>query len=154
MFRERILIERVVNSTCIQIFIVAKLILQANVIPMGKPRMTQRDRWAKRKCVLKYYEFKDKIREEILKSLPEEVDNLSWIAFIPMPKSWTKKKKAAHAGQPHLQKPDRDNIDKAIMDSLFKEDSGIYRGTIEKRWEDNLGPRIMLIIETKDNESE
>lgn len=131
-----------------------KLIIQANVIPIGKPRMTQRDRWAKRKCVLKYFDFKDKIKEETKDKLPEEIDNLSWIAFFPMPKSWSKKKKLEYAGKPHRQRPDRDNIDKAILDALFEEDSVIYRGTIEKRWEDNLGPRIMLIIETKDNEGE
>lgn len=131
-----------------------KLIIQANVIPIGKPRMTQRDRWAKRKCVLKYFDFKDKIKEETKDKLPEEIDNLSWIAFFPMPKSWSKKKKLEYAGKPHTQRPDRDNIDKAILDALFEEDSVIYRGTIEKRWEDNLGPRIMLIIETKDNEGE
>ncbi len=131
-----------------------KLIIQANVTPIGKPRMTQRDRWAKRKCVLKYFDFKDKIKEETKDKLPEEIDNLSWIAFFPMPKSWSKKKKLEYAGKPHRQRPDRDNIDKAILDALFEEDSVIYRGTIEKRWEDNLGPRIMLIIETKDNEGE
>jgi len=131
-----------------------KLIIQANVILIGKPSMTQRDLWATRKCVLKYFDFKDKIKEETKDKLPEEIDNLSWIAFFPMPKSWSKKKKLEYAGKPHRQRPDRDNIDKAILDALFEEDSVIYRGTIEKRWEDNLGPRIMLIIETKDNEGE
>ena len=27
--------------------------------PLGKPRMTQRDRWAKRPCVNRYYAYKD-----------------------------------------------------------------------------------------------
>ena len=34
------------------------------VTPIGKPRMTQRDRWAKRDCVLRYYAFKDSIKEQ------------------------------------------------------------------------------------------
>ena len=40
----------------------------------------------------------------------------------------------------HRSKPDRDNIDKAVLDVLFAGstggDSGIARGTVEKRWAD------------------
>ena len=37
-------------------------------------------------------------------------------------------------GTLHRSKPDRDNIDKAVMDALFPEDSGIAAGTIRKVW--------------------
>ena len=32
------------------------------IIPLGKPRMTQRDKWAKRPAVLRYRAFKDECR--------------------------------------------------------------------------------------------
>lgn len=119
------------------------------VVPMGKPRMTQRDKWKKRKAVLKYHAFKDQLRicVNLTPNLRAAFDGgnittLSWTAYLPLPASWTKSKKAAMAGTLHRAKPDRDNIDKAIMDALFADDSGIASGTIEKRWDDGNGSRI------------
>jgi Holliday junction resolvase RusA-like endonuclease len=55
-----------------------------------------------------------------------------------MPKSWSKKRRDAERGQLHRSKPDRDNIDKAILDTLYpKSDSGIARGSLEKLWGDS-----------------
>lgn len=64
-----------------------------------------------------------------------------------MPASWSKKRKAEMAGRPHRQKPDRDNIDKAILDSLFDKDEGIAFGTTAKYWDDGQGARIELVLE-------
>lgn len=123
------------------------------VVPMGKPRMTQRDRWAKRPAVLRYHAFKDRLRECLadlpcLRALLEggTVHHLSWTAYLPMPPSWPKRKRAALAGALHRAKPDRDNIDKAILDALFSEDSGIASGHLEKRWDDGNGPRIEMVF--------
>lgn len=123
------------------------------VIPMGKPRMTQRDRWKKRPAVLRYHAFKDQLRACLvnfphLRALLESgtVHHLSWTAYFPLPDSWSKKKKAALAGSLHRAKPDRDNIDKAILDALFTDDSGIAAGQIEKRWDDGRGARIEMIF--------
>ena len=128
------------------------------VVPMGKPRMTQRDRWKKRPAVTRYHAFKDSLRE-CLTALPHlrsvidsgTVYSLSWTAYLPIPGSWTKRKKAAMAGTLHRQKPDRDNIDKAILDALFAEDSGIAAGHLEKRWDDGKGPRLEVTFETITN---
>lgn len=124
------------------------------VTPMGKPRMTQRDRWKKRPAVLRYHAFKDTFRAEIrklphLKTALESgaVCDLSWIAYLPMPKSWSMKKRAEMRGQLHRAKPDRDNIDKAILDALFADDSGIASGRLEKRWDDGKGERLEISIE-------
>jgi Holliday junction resolvase RusA-like endonuclease len=62
---------------------------------------------------------------------PHEVN---WTAYIAMPESWPKKKKTAMEGRPHRAKPDRDNIDKAILDSLWESDSCVSDGVIRKRW--------------------
>jgi Holliday junction resolvase RusA-like endonuclease len=114
----------------------------ATVIPIGKPRMTQRDRWKKRPAVLRYHEFKDSLRNQVGHLIPKNVETLSWVAYLPIPKSWSKKRKAEMTGKPHRQKPDRDNIDKAILDTLFEEDSGVAFGHLSKYWDDGKGPRI------------
>jgi Holliday junction resolvase RusA-like endonuclease len=115
-----------------------------DVIPMGKPRMTQQDKWKKRPCVMRYRAFADEMRRQVGGRIPLDTVDLSWVAYLPIPKSWTEEKKERLSGEFHLQKPDRDNIDKAILDALFKEDSGIATGTITKRWDDGKGPRIEL----------
>ncbi|NBS71358.1 RusA family crossover junction endodeoxyribonuclease, partial [bacterium] len=39
-------------------------------------------------------------------------------AWFEMPVSWSKKKRAAHDVQYHAQKPDADNVTKAVLDAL------------------------------------
>ena len=102
------------------------MVIELIVNPLPKPRMTQRDRWSKRPCVLRYWEYADKLREEasFFKYSPE--DELSVHFYIPMPKSWSKKKKKTYNNQPHQQKPDLDNLIKAFQDILCKEDQFIH----------------------------
>lgn len=114
--------------------------------PMGKPRMTQRDKWAKRPAVMRYRAWADSARAAAEGHIPENPLTLSWTAYLPIPESWSKAKKKGMAGCFHRQKPDRDNIDKAVLDALFKDDSGIAAGTIVKRWDDGNGPRIEIQI--------
>ena len=117
------------------------------ISPVGKPRMTQRDKWYKRDCVQRYWDFCEAMRLYARNKVPVDTDNLSWIVYFPIPKSWSKKKQAEMAGKYHRQKPDRDNIDKAIMDALLKEDCAVAKGSTEKRWDDGYGPRIFLMWE-------
>ena len=112
---------------------VKRFIIEAE--PMGAPRMTQSDKWKKRPCVMRYRDWKDKARAAAGELPPvETIQSVSWLAVFSTPKSWSKKKKAAAIDQLHRSKPDRDNIDKALLDALFPEDSGIAAGTLEKRW--------------------
>lgn len=118
--------------------------------PIGKPRMTSRDKWCQRPCVLRYRELADRARE--CAGLAGKVTlrrpmRLSFTAYFEMPKSWSKRKRAEHEGQPHLQKADSDNILKAIMDALFENDQFVYAGSFEKYWEDEQGPRVEIVIE-------
>jgi len=101
--------------------------------PMGKPRMTQRDKWQKRPCVIRYRAYCDKIRAEAGK-VPDNPLAVHIKAFIPMAESWSKKKKAEMRGKRQRLKPDWDNIGKAICDALFKEDSCLAVGIAEKFW--------------------
>lgn len=115
------------------------------IIAIGKPRMTRSDRWNKRDCVVRYREWCDALRAMVGK-VPENPVALEWIAYLPMPNSWSRKRREQMRGQLHRTKPDRDNIDKAIMDALFKNDAIIAMGMQRKHWDDGNGPRIELEI--------
>ena len=56
--------------------------------------------------------------------------------FIPVPPSWSKKKKKLYHGRFHQSKPDIDNLQKAFLDSLMKEDKQIAHLEVQKRWVD------------------
>lgn len=103
--------------------------------PMGKPRMTQRDRWMKRDCVMRYRSYCDRIVEASPTTvLNADVYAVDVMAYIAMPDSWSLKKKTAYHGTYHRGKPDWDNIGKAVCDALFKDDSGIADGRTRKFW--------------------
>ena len=104
--------------------------------PIAKPRMTRSDRWKKRPCVIKYWEYKDKL-QELLNLYGPDIDDVIKVKFgVPMPKSWSKKKKELMLEKPHQQRPDVDNLVKGVMDSLFQEDSHIHTIEAKKVWSD------------------
>ena len=114
--------------------------------------MTQKDRWAKRPTVLKYHKYADAVRksyEEYNHLLP---DKMELVFFMPMPKSWSKKKQAEMVGKPHRQKPDIDNLIKAFMDALYEEDSVVYSVKAEKYWAETGGIQIGAPWDTLDIE--
>tara|TARA_R110000787_G_scaffold194120_1_gene305704 strand:+ start:18725 stop:19087 length:363 start_codon:yes stop_codon:yes gene_type:complete len=101
------------------------------VNPVSKPRQTQRDKWQKRPAVMRYRAFADECRLRKVE-LPESG---AWVVFhIPMPASWSKMKRAMMKGKPHQQKPDFDNLIKALSDAIHKEDSGIWDCRVTKVW--------------------
>ncbi len=102
-----------------------------NVVPMGKPRMTRADKWKKRPEVLRYRAFCDHVRLLGVK-LPEANSHITFI--LPMPKSWSKKKRAEMNGKPHQSKPDKDNLEKALLDALFEDDAHIWDSRVTKLW--------------------
>jgi len=102
-----------------------------DITPRTKPRQTQRDKWAKRPCVLRYRAFADEVRlKRVL--LPDHDYHITFI--IPMPRSWPEEQKAEMDGKPHQVKPDKDNLEKALLDALYKDDSHIWDGRVTKRW--------------------
>lgn len=54
--------------------------------------------------------------------------------FVPVFRSWSKKKKADLHLQPHQAKPDLDNFLKAFKDSIMREDKGVHSYTVSKKW--------------------
>lgn len=102
------------------------------ITPVPKPRMTQRDRrLPKRPCVARYHAFKDQVR-----ALGVEVPaSGAHVEFkMPMPKSWSGKKKSRMVFTPHQQKPDIDNLLKALLDAVHKDDSHIWDIRASKSW--------------------
>lgn len=105
-----------------------------DITPVAKPRMTKRDKWKVRKPVAVYRAYCDELRLKGF-TLPDHGYHIIFI--LPMPTSWSKKKRAAMDGNPHQQKPDKDNLEKAVMDAIFKDDSHIWDGRVTKVWGEN-----------------
>lgn len=103
------------------------------VVPVPKPRQTQSDRWKQRPAVMRYRAFCDDLRARKC-TFPESGSHV--IFHMPMPASWSKKKRAEMLGQPHRQKPDVDNLTKAVLDAVLKDDSGVWDMRTTKIWSD------------------
>lgn len=100
------------------------------ITPVAKPRMTQRDKWKKRPCVLRYRAFCDKVRWLRI-ALPQPC---RVVFHLPMPRSWDGPKRMRLDGQPHTVRPDLDNLVKALGDAVCAEDSHLWSIAAEKRW--------------------
>lgn len=108
-----------------------------NLIPIGKPRMTQRDKWLNppRPEVLKYRLSRHAIQDYAIMEGFVLGEILEGTFIMPMPKSWSKKKQKLMDGKPHLNKPDLDNIIKFVQDSLKPEgDQMIHTIVANKIW--------------------
>ena len=112
------------------------IIVKFNADPMGAVRQTRADAWKNRPAVLRYRAFKDSIRVQAAPFyLPPNPLAVDIDFFIAMPESWSDKKKAAMDGCWHRQKPDIDNLWKAVTDTLWPDDdSCISCGTTRKMW--------------------
>lgn len=102
--------------------------------PIPAPRMTQSDKWKKRKCVIEYFGYKRAIYVESLINGYKLGPILNICFVIPMPPSWSKKKRAEMLAMPHQQKPDRDNLLKAFQDAFSQDDSHVWDGRTIKLW--------------------
>ncbi|VFS14514.1 Holliday junction resolvase [Yokenella regensburgei] len=102
-----------------------------SITPLGKPRQTRADKWKKRPGVLRYRAFCDEVR---LHKITLPASGYHVIFVLPMPQSWSKKKRAEYDGKPHQSKPDKDNLEKALLDAIFGEDSHIWDGRVSKVW--------------------
>lgn len=101
-------------------------------LPVPKPRMTQRDKWAKRPCVQAYWEYCDRLKGVVGNQfIPVSVV----LRFeIPMPKSWSRATRGKMEGTWCRTKPDIDNLSKSVLDGLWENDSAIAKITATKVW--------------------
>lgn len=96
--------------------------------PAGLKRLLRLERYNKYKV--------DLLAESKAKQFVLPPIGASITFFIPVPNSWSKKKKKLHHGRFHQSKPDIDNLTKAILDSLMTEDKQIAHLEVQKRWVD------------------
>lgn len=91
-------------------------------------------------AIKRYFDYKRALREEAQRIGLVLPGKEAWIKFyVPMPKSWSKKKKNQMCFQLCEAKPDTDNFVKALKDSLLKNDAMMadYRST--KYYYDGVG---------------
>lgn len=112
-----------------------KIIL--DITPMGAVRTT---RFTPRKPgspAARYDAYKKSIAVQWLKQAPPgELGGwcVTMCFHIPMPPSWSKKKRAQMSGQPHRQKPDLDNLCKGVLDAVCESDAHIWDVRMTKMW--------------------
>ena len=118
-------------------------VYRLDIAPCPKPRMTQADKWRKRQSVMKFFAFRDAVKQYIDRQEGSwqhlEFESFEIEFHVPMPKSWSKKKKIEFNGKPHQQRPDLDNYLKAWKDSVYEEDAVVWRVKASKLWTDGLG---------------
>lgn len=110
-----------------------------DVLVVGKPRQSQRDRWKKRECVLRYRAMCDELRIRGVK-VP---DAYVAVVYLPMPRSWPPAKRAEMNGTRHQSKPDHDNLAKSLGDAVRRQDQRIHDGRAVKRWA--YSPRLVIV---------
>lgn len=97
------------------------------------PRLLKRKRQLE-----KYNRYKVALREEAARVGFEMPVCGIWIKFyMPMPQSWSKKKKTQMNFGPKQSMPDLSNLIKAFEDSLLKQDNVIWDYRVSKFWYDS-----------------
>jgi len=115
-----------------------------DVVPVAKPRMTQQDKWKKRPCVMKYWDFKEEmlcLAQQMKFTLP---DQFLIVYYIPLFASYSKKRREKLRGKPHKAKPDIDNLNKAVLDAFMIEDASVWSHWSRKYWADD--PSIVITV--------
>jgi len=111
------------------------------ITPQPQPRINYKGRFTAR--AKRYYQYCEDLKKEALINHYHVGECLNITFYLPMPKSWSQKKKALMDQQPHRQKPDLSNLVKAFEDALLKEDCQIHTyQEIDKMW----GKTGMIII--------
>jgi Holliday junction resolvase RusA-like endonuclease len=116
-----------------------------DIVPVSAPRMTQSDRWKtnpnhhdpkkrQRPAVNKYFNYKNTLLAQAKEMGFTMKSVLDVVFIVPMPTSWSEKKKGKQNGLPCKSKPDTDNYVKALKDTFCENDSHIWREKAEKRW--------------------
>ncbi len=114
------------------------------ITPVSAPRQVKSDVWNPSDHVLRYRAFRD---ECALRGVTISPRDTSITFVLPMPASWSQKKKDAMRFMPHEQKPDLDNLIKALVDAAYRNaDDGKVSsyGRTEKIWGDIGEIRITL----------
>lgn len=110
---------------------------QIDVCPCPAPRQTRSDQYRVRPAVARYRLFRDLVRAEWREcKWIGPADYMEVTFWIPMPKTWSQKKKDQMVFRPHQGKPDLDNLAKGFWDAIYRDedDSHIYHAVLSKYW--------------------
>ena len=123
------------------------------ITPCPAPRMTRSDKWRqpthpdpskrRRECVAKYFKFREEFIWLCKQQRFQLKDTLEIIFYLPMPDSWSKKKKTEMFMKPHQQRPDCDNMIKSVCDSFGIDDGFVWHINAKKFW--HTEGRIIII---------
>jgi len=130
-------------------FFRAMFTIPGRAIP--KPRMTRRDKWAKRKCVLTYIRWANHVRAIAGGKVQDPIGIIA-LVYLGFPKTYSAAKKQKLQGELHRQKPDGDNILKGLCDAICKSDERIATKFIQKHWDDGKGERVEIMVWNSDFE--
>lgn len=119
----------------------------------GRPWAKQRPRFSRRSgrayTPAETVSFEQTVGTIAAQYFPEPLTGpvrLRIAATFEPPKSWSKKKTAQHLNRPHMQRPDLDNIQKAILDGLnriaYADDGQVFDAHCTKVW----GPTARTIV--------
>ena len=113
----------------------------------GKPKAKQRPRWSGKFMYSPKSEWEKSIADQLslINYQFNEAVRVDMTFYMPRPKNHYRTGKFSHilkASSPkkwHTSKPDRDNLDKAVLDcmtksGIFSDDSIVCDGTIKKMW--------------------
>lgn len=123
-----------------------------NVNPMGAVRTTQRQKWVD-PSAKRYYAYKQEIAAMAIPQLSmkqptSEALALKMVFVMPIPASWSKKKRWDALEKAHTSKPDLDNLIKGCTDALngviWQDDKQIIAVDATKVY--GFEPRIELYV--------
>lgn len=111
-----------------------------HLTPVPAPRQVRKDAWNPSPAVQRYRAFRDEVQRIHHIQIPRPFHHVIFV--LEMPPSWSKAKRLAMEGQLHDQKPDRDNLEKALLDSVYGEDCHVADGRVTKLW----GSKDLIIV--------
>lgn len=125
-------------------------------VAKGRPRLSTRGGFARAYTPAKTRNYEDAIRIEAAAAMDgrapiDEQCSLSVLAFVPMPKSMTQKKRqdALEGDLKPITRPDLDNYAKAALDAcngiLYRDDSLVTDLRVMKRYA--AYPRLVVTME-------
>lgn len=109
--------------------------------PMPYVRIDNKYNFRGSKRAGQYIKYKEDLQVIMRAKKYVPSDRLDMEFHVPMPKSWSLKKKKEMLLRPHAQRPDLDNYVKAVLDSFFYKqtggDAGVHEIRARKVWSNN-----------------
>ena len=123
------------------------IVIPGPPVAKGRPRFTRQGRTYTPKKSADYEAIVAAAAKAVMPVPYDEALRVSVWVQIPIPKSWTKKKRAEKVYRAHTQTPDLDNFIKAALDGMngiaFTDDSLIAELSARKIWTEGPGQVVV-----------